>query len=244
MVSKPSFWRDQGIIAAVLTAIAIAVGFWLDKTKSSVGTGMMVASVAIVISLYIVISYIAYRAVHIYVLREVEQRVIPNLDALRLAIESLKATIGQQWLISREELLAIEKKASVDEIWIVSQSLEEETDPLFAKIVARNLKRGIKYKYIVSDQPSVRTRTEEMKSAFRSDGGLQFVFVSDELFALVAPQDIAIYGPVGKNADRCEGYMNVPIGTGGNEYFIRLAPKYVRELIGRLRARVDSAAIE
>jgi len=169
----------------------------------------------------------------------IQTNVVEELRRVHLAIEAMKSMVGQEWLISRAELLDIEKNTDVEEIWIISQSLAEETNKEFLDMVKSNLKRGICYRYIVADQPAIHARAEQIKSAHGNSKEMQFIFVSDEMFALVAAHDIAIYGPRGRGAEQRMGFMNLPTGDGGNEYFIRLGPRFVQEIVGRLLSKIE-----
>lgn len=156
----------------------------------------------------------------------------------QLAMEALKAMLGKEWLISRAALLDIEKKAKVEEIWIISRSLEEETNKEFLEIVRKNIKRGVRYRYITMDEPNARSRAEKIRAAHEFNERVTVHFVSDQLFALVAAHDIAIFGPIGLNAHESVAFMNLPLDQGGNDFFIRLGPRHTQEIVGQLLNRV------
>lgn len=258
-----SFWKDQAVIALVLTVATIVLGLLLDYVKDGIGVWPLLGAAGIMLLVLLVGSWSAHSLIARPAIRRLEaqqkqisevlhQAVVQRCDGaaerlaaaergierLRLSIDALKAMTGKEWLLSREELLAEERKANVSEIWIISRSLDEETDPSFIAVVKNNVKRGITYRYIVPDQPATRARAAQVRSAHGESTRVQVVFVSDDLFVLVAPQDIALFGPVGRNANGVIGYMNLPIGEGGNEFFLRLGNEHVRELVGRLMPRV------
>lgn len=258
-----SFWRDQAVVALVLTIATICLGLLLDYVKDDIGVWSLLGAAGVMLLVLVVGSWSAHSLIARPAIGrlELQQRQISDalhqavvqrcdelggclataergIEGLRLSVDALKAMTGRAWLLSREELLAEERKANVSEIWIISRSLDEETDPSFIAVVKNNLKRGITYRYIVPDQPATRARAQQVCSAHGDARRVQVVFVSDDLFVLVAPQDIALFGPIGRNADSVIGYMNLPIGEGGNEFFLRLGNEHVRELVGRLMPRV------
>ena len=217
--------------------------------KAAWGLKTIVLASVIILVLWFLLSFCAYKVLLQLVMTKVENDLVTISDSVaeglrnvRFSIESLKAMMGKKWLISRVQLLEIEQKATVGEIWIVSRNLEEETSGEFLNVVRSNVKRGIRYRYFAPTEPHTQSKIEKVRSAHAFNDLVSICAVADEFFSLVAAHDIVIFAPVGRNAHHCAAYMNLPLDEGGTEFYIRLGPNHTQEIVGRLLARVKQDA--
>ena len=201
----------------------------MNRVYEEFGFVPTVSGVLLVVGLVFAISFAAFRCLH--------SALADRLDALKDTMLSVKAAFGKEWLISREELLRIEQRTKAKEVWIISHGLQEETDKqTYLGVVRKNIKRGIKYTYVVPDNDVTRARAEQIRAAHRNSSKIVFRFIKEEFFDLVAAQDIAILGPVGEGSESMKAYMNLPVSRGGSEYFIVLSSDFAQRLVGRLMA--------
>lgn len=221
------FWRDAGVLALMIAGLSVLATIAVNLVYEKFGFWPTAGGVLLVVGLVFVISFAVFRCLH--------STISDRLDALENTVRSVKAAFGKDWLISREELLRLEEKTKAAEIWIISRGLQEETDEeTYLRVVRKNIKRGITYTYIVPDNEVTRAKAEQIKSAHENSGQIGFRFMTEEFFDLAAAQDIAILGPVGRDAANMRAYMNLPTGGEGSEYFIVLGKEFAERLVGRL----------
>lgn len=267
MSTRSAIWRDQGVLALVIVALGLIAGLILDSAKAQFGSGTLAIGLILVIIIFAGLVFCAFKllipviedhlekshAESILISQELQSKVSTQVSALQLetknslsgvahALQALKGLLKQDWLVSRAELMDIERAVDAEEIWIISQLLQEETSQdTFLPIVRENLKRGIKYLHVLPDGDSAHARAEQIKSVHNNSNQISFLFVSDQLFDLVCAQDIVIYAPVGRNANAMTAFMNLPT-LGGSEFFICLEAGYARDLVGRILARLRKSA--
>lgn len=221
------FWRDAGVLALVIAALSLVATIAINLVYEKFGFWSTAGGLLFVVALVFAVSYAVFKCLY--------ATISDRLDALDVTVRGVNAAFGKDWLISRAGLLKIEEKTKAGEVWVISRGLQEETDEeTYLRVVRKNIKRGIKYTYIAPDNDVTRAKAEQIKSAHENSTQIDFRFIKEEFFDLVAAQDIAIIGPIGKEADSMKAYMNLPIGPGGSEYFIVLGGEFAEKLVGRL----------
>lgn len=221
------FWRDAGVLALVISGLSLIVSVAMSRVYEKLGFWPTAGGALLVVGLVFAISYAAFRCLH--------SAISDRLDILEETIRNVRAAFGNDWLVSRDELMRLESNTKASEIWIVSQGLQEETnDQTYLRVVRKNIGRGIRYTYIVPDNDVTRTKAAQIRSAHENNARVVFRFIREEYFDLVAAQDIAILGPVGKGAASMRAYMNLPIESGGADNFVVLSNDYAQRLVGRL----------
>lgn len=221
------FWRDNGVMALIIMILTLVASLGIDRVYETLGFWTTIGALLFVVMLMAAVAIAVSKFLY-YMMDE-------RLQALEHAVQSIKAAFGQEWLISREELLCIEEKTKATEIWILSRGLQEETnEETYLRVVRKNIKRGITYTYFVCDNEMTRVKAEQIKSVHGNTPSICFRFMTEEFFDLAASQDIAIFGPRGANASNMKAYMNLPCGNSGSEYFIVLNKDFSERLVGRL----------
>jgi hypothetical protein len=236
-MKRNTFWKDTGILAIVVACLTILSSVLLNFAYEKFGFFSTILSVFLVIGLVFAVSFSAFKCLY--------SQLSDRIEDLEGAVHSARAAFGKEWLISREELMILEGKTKANEVWIISRSLHEETDKkTFLPIVKNNIKRGVKYTYVVPDSDLIRAKVAKIRSAHGVGESVYFRFISDELFDLVAVQDIAVFGPIGEKGEDMVAYMNLPIGEAGSDYFIALSREFAERLVGRLLRMAETQSTE
>jgi len=149
------------------------------------------------------------------------------------------------WLYSDAELAKAEEKAKGDEIWIVSPDLSNVTEkPVIINAVKSNIKRRVKYTYIVPDAEKVRGVQARLKHLFASHPNqLRLVWVPEAVFFLRSITHYAIFNVTGKGGLASEAYLELPIidptGKRIRGYWIKVSDNVAASLVGRFLEIVE-----
>jgi transcriptional regulator with XRE-family HTH domain len=164
-----------------------------------------------------------------------------EVDAFGDRLGDLVGEALPEFLWSREQRLLAEGGSR--EIWIMAPAIEHhgvEEDLL--SVAVSNLKRGARYRYLLSDQRETRIEAGRLLRRYdgAGDGQLpEVTFVSRDAFPLVF--EIALFDP--KAGDRIRGTL-LPPGVDP-EWEVALAGGQARELarhFARLWSRTASAS--
>jgi hypothetical protein len=235
-------FRDTGILGAVVTVFVLIVAVVIAKAQDFVHfNDLAFAAVFVTIPLIVssvIMVFFLKRQIQVWSLFSEDLK--GAISALDRRFDIVAVTAKAEWLVANEQLMRIERSVKCDTVWILTANLEEEIDDtLFAPIIIRNLKKGIKYRYFVPDDPILRGRAYGLKKAVGNHEGLSFDFIDDSLFRIISMQDVAIY-----ISDRnCKAYMNLPIKEGGTAYFIELGSAQTETLVGHLRAYLEKTDV-
>jgi hypothetical protein len=176
----------------------------------------------------------SFTALAIFVVHQIAR---PLRESFLVALERFQASsviANSDWLISSPSLRDMERATNASHVWIITRSLEEEVESeLFGEVVEFNLKRGIKYTYILPNEASLYARIEKMRDMYNYSN-LEFRIIESPLFDIISSQDMAIFGPDGRGSREMAGYMNLPIDTGGNDYFVVLGTRQSERIVGIL----------
>jgi len=161
-----------------------------------------------------------------------------TIGALDRRFDIVAVTAKADWLVANDHLMKIEKTVKCHTVYIITASLDEEIDDKqYAPIIKNNLKRGIKYHYLVPDDPVLQSRAAHLKTKLSNPDGLSFEFFKDPLFRIISLQDVAIYC-----ADTsAHAYMNLPIREGGTAYFLELGHAQTETLVAHLQKFLTAA---
>lgn len=101
-------------------------------------------------------------------------------------------------IILSSDLPIFEKKCQ-SEVWILAFDLHTEKREDVQELVRNNLKRGIKYKYFISDNYKVKLDAKELIRKFDEFIGdpkdYEFYFIQKDYFFFINGLDIVIYDP-------------------------------------------------
>jgi hypothetical protein len=227
-------FRDTGIQLAVITVVLMVVAAVVGKALDFFHFREFAIAGAFVLTVLLISG-----GVTIYFLRQQLREWTQFSEEIKGAMANLDkrfdivaVTAKADWLVPNERLMEIEKRVKCDTVWIITASLEEEISAtLFAPIIKNNLKKGIKYRYLVPDDPVLRGRANNLKAALGDHHDLSFEFINDPLFKVISMQDFAIY----LSERDSQAYMNLPIREGGTAYFLELGRNQTEMLVGHLR---------
>jgi hypothetical protein len=224
---KPKLdWVGTGLFALALTALITFLSVAFSAVSSLLKWHQLLVGTIVVAGSFTTVAVVAV----FQIVRPLRADIGTIVERF-LAAEAISTA---NWLITADRLKEIETTTIANHVWIITSSLEEEIEEeLFGGVVSGNLKRGVKYTYFVPDDPALRARISKMKDIYKSSG-LEFRVIAAPLFKLVASQDMAIFGPAGEGARQMGGYMNLPIQTGGNDYFMVLGPSQSERIVGIL----------
>lgn len=154
------------------------------------------------------------------------------VEALDKRFDIVAVTAKADWLVANERLMKIEKTVKCHTVFIITASLDEELDDKqYAPIIRNNLKRGVRYTYLVPDDAVLRVRANNLKAKLNNADGLAFEFIKHPLFRLISLQDVAIY----MTGEGARAYMNLPIREGGTAYFLELGHSQTETMVAHLQ---------
>lgn len=122
----------------------------------------------------------------------------------------------KDWYFSHERLALVERKlleSDIKEIWVVSNKLEyEKIDGKFREAIEANLKKGIKYKYLIPKIHAIATTAKSLKTGFGNESSnIEVIEIPYDTFDY--PSDIVIYNPLSTDdGENCSAmYMELKI---------------------------------
>jgi len=136
---------------------------------------------------------------------------------------------------SEQEQLAYE--AGARQVWVVTRELKSElrSNELRA-VVAKNLARGARYRYLVPDTPPVRRRADKLLEIVGDRGELEVRLLPPKLFAFAT--DAVLYDA--DDARRKLGLVVAP--TPRTEYDFVMGRAYLRRFVMSFRSTWRTAA--
>jgi len=163
--------------------------------------------------------------------RSLGDRIEHYRDRVASALRSSRLNIV--W--SEQEQLAYETDAR--QIWVVTRELKSElrSNELRA-VVAKNLERGARYRYLAPDTPAVRRRAERLRGMVGERGDLEVRLLSPRLFAFAT--DAVLYDA--DDPRRKLGLVVAP--TPRTEYDFVMGRAYLRRFATSFRRHWRSAA--
>ena len=109
------------------------------------------------------------------------------------------------------------------EIWLLTPDLSEDKEGgVYAQVVTNNLKKGIKYTYLVpKDDVSIETKITDIKANNSDNPNLSFIYL-DKNFFLSTHLDLAIYNPTAKlKGMKRRAFLGITI-EGKNENYVSI----------------------
>jgi hypothetical protein len=223
--------KNLGENSYVLIVLSVAIwilAFVLDKLYNLVRLDAILAGMGATLVAVTAIAVVGHRVLYGPVASK-----LANLEGTMAKMESM---IRADRIITRAMLRDIESTIDVQQIWIVTSSLEEDIDRRqFADVIQQNLTKNVTYTYFIPDTSEVRVRAERMQATFRNSSNLLFKFINDVLFGVAAGQDIVIFGPEGEDLRNMVGYMGLPAREGGFDYYIELSERQASRVVGAFR---------
>jgi hypothetical protein len=231
--SKVKSWIvNQAWLAIVVTFFTIVLGILLNEIQPKLGWSILVISLITIIAIFSIVVWLVVRFVF-SVTFDFAQGIQDTLDRY---IASEK--IG--WMLTTPKLCKFEKQSKAPEIWLISSDLSEDCiGGPFQRVVAANLKRGIRYRYFVPDKPEIRSRVKQLVEYNKNPQNLEFTYLSDDFFFLVPKFDFAIYNPLKEKGTERVAYMGIPVSGDPGRYHANIGDELIDVLVGKLLSLIS-----
>jgi hypothetical protein len=218
---------DQAWVAIAMAVITLMLGVLISELQNTIGWKSLLVAIGFVAIVFGFVTWMVFRYVY---------------DVSTGLAEELKHDINcyvdpnkLSWVFTNEQLISFEKAKKWPEIWLVSSDLAFETqDGIFHKVVSANLKKGVIYRYFVSNDLTTKARIEQIFSQHNNHPGLSVTPLEDDFFFLVPRFDFAIYNPKNVGRIRREAYMGIPISDEPVMYHAKISDDLIDVLMGKL----------
>jgi len=217
----------QSSVAILLTFFTILLGIILNEIQSKVGWGMLITSLVFILALFGIVIWL--------VVRYVFAVSIDIADEIKETLDKYSGIEKRSWLITGKELVRYESRCNFSEIWLISSDLSTDcVGGQFHKVVLKNLKKGIKYRYFVPNTPVLKVRMDQLFKYNNNHPNLKVTYIDDSFFFLVPNFDFAIYNPYKQGDSSRVAYMGLPIPGENNLYHVRFSDDLTDVLMGKL----------
>lgn len=218
----------------IVPIIAFLLNLLLSEVQGSVGLGNILLSFAFLIILAMEVFFVQKSIIKVLA----KEIIYPRLKiAINQPVQdaSTYEYLFQDSIITDRKLSDYEKKCDVSEIWLVSYDLTTEMDGgLYADVVPENLKRGIKYKYFVSNNKISVMRLEALKRKYTNNDNIKFYLLEDDFFFLVSQMDFTIYDPYKTSKSGRRGYIGLDLPDASDLYAARIGDDLVDAVAAKL----------
>jgi len=132
-------------------------------------------------------------------------------------------------------------KEFCDEIWLLTQDLEEDQEGgPYAQVVTDNLKKGIKYVYIVpKDDDSIKAKIDDIKINNNNNPNLKIFFLSKSLFFLSPKLDLSIYNPTKIRGAERRAFMGMPLEGKTERYQVAVSEDLIITIVGMIKSEIE-----
>lgn len=239
--NEPSTWKrlsENSFFALIISILTVLFGVVLSQVQSEVGWLSLVLGLLFVLGLYLATVWFIQR---------------PIIELLAEGLGRISQQVGHpttSFLYTSRQLLDYEQSVKCPDIWILTADLLTEVErDIFKSVVLPNIGRGVRYIYFVPNTELIHGRIAQMRALYPRLGttdDIQFKFLPDTFFFLVANLEIAIYNPLAnKNKEFAprSAYMGLPTATIAEEghYYASIAGDLVDTLVGHLDRLIASA---
>ncbi len=124
-------------------------------------------------------------------------------------------------IIKSADLPELERQCS-KEVWILAYDLHTENREDIKELVLENLKKGIKYKYFVSNTYNVCAEANDLITEFSVEisnrDDYEFYLIDDDYFFFIKGLDIVIYDPMELDSDCLSNNVGSLVKQGRKAY--------------------------
>jgi hypothetical protein len=133
-----------------------------------------------------------------------------------------------------------------EEIWLLTQDLEEDKEGgPYAQVVTDNLKKGIKYKYIVpKDDASIKTKSDDIITNNGNNPNLKFYPIDKNFFFLSPKLDLSIYNPIQVKGSERRAFMGIPLEKTGERYQVPVSDDLITTIVGTIKQQIEETQVE
>lgn len=147
---------------------------------------------------------------------------------------------GFDWLFDDAQVAEIATNAKGKDIWIVSPDLAHVTlTGIFKQPVQHNIKRGIRYTYIVPSTEAIAALVPVLRQVFAEfPDKLHLKQIPRDVFQAITVTHIAMYNPNMEDGSPPRVLLELPIARRG--YWVEVQYDAALALIGRFRQYAES----
>lgn len=201
MERKDWFLTESSLVSLGTGIIIVVLGYALGYAENYLSTsGILLSLSLVVLNTLILIGLLRLLAVPAL------GRISANCRLISESRVMNGITVKVEGMITIKELKVIESSA-LREVWIMCPSLLLDRGYL-KEVIAGNLKRGVKYRYILPDTKEVRARYQELlkdweKNKIDTPNQVEVLFIRhSEIFT-----DVGVYDPM---TERAKGIIWTP----------------------------------
>lgn len=219
--------QDQYFLIIFVSILTIILGFIIDFFEGYIQWSSLFFALGLIVLIFLSISY--YN--HIYF-----HKPIADLSyEINSKIDRFVSPDMIGWLYTAEQLANFESNTNVPLVWLISSDISEDTiGGIFQKVVYENLKRNIKYKYFVPDNPDIYSKVEQLKIFYQNSKNVSYVFLDVDFYILCPQFDITIYNPLKENCLPRDGFLGLPIESGNIHFHAKINDQFIDNIIGQL----------
>lgn len=159
---------------------------------------------------------------------------VRELEALARRVSAIMPA-GFDWLFEDAQVTEIAMNVKGKDIWIVSPDLSHVTlTGKFRQSVQHNVKRGIRYTYIVPSTEAILALVPDLRHVFaQSPSKLRLNQIPKDVFQAITVTHIAIYNPNMEDDSPLRVFLELPIARRG--YWVEVQHDAALALAGRFR---------
>lgn len=238
MEKEANGW-ETAIFTILLPVMSVGCSTGVNYLENKIG---LMPTIIILVIILIIIAISFYLGTRIYFSVKkgaVETRIDAEIKEIQAKIAEGKIING---ICKEEQLASMERTCLFEEIWLISPDLLTEINSgIYAGVVKKNLKKGIRYKYFVPDTEINRVRVKIFKRNCGHSKNLEVYFLADDFFFLVPSVNFAIYEPMKSITDGKKGYMGLPIQGATESFAILMNNDFVDAVVGKLAERLNES---
>lgn len=167
---------------------------------------------------------------------------------LNKIIENLRdivPTAKYDWMYNEADIAELESKIKCKDIWIASPDLSHDTGMPkidFIGVVKKNIRRKIKYTYVVPDTEIIQAVLPNLYHIFSSHNDqFRIIKLPLETFRMLMITHIIIMNPNMENNDIPQVYLELPIEKriSDRSYWIKVSDDAALGFVGRFRKLIE-----
>jgi hypothetical protein len=149
-------------------------------------------------------------------------------------ITAFRGQTNHSWLLSSAEINEMERMHKSNNIWIISPDLSLDTGSTdFLYTVVKNIKRGVRYTYFVSDTNLIKARLKEVNAVYESSiNAPRIITLKEAEFFAITRTHIAMYNPEAKKGIPPRVFVELPLQNRG--WWVEMSSNDGADYIGRI----------
>lgn len=146
-------------------------------------------------------------------------------------------------LKTNEEMAKIELEVDSKKIILLTPNLENDTDDTkYIGMLRHNIKRNIKYIYILPETESIKAKAEGLKEIFSGKMKLlDIIFVSEKIFFSLTHSHVVIYFP---KKGRRKIFMELPMTHNNTKWWVEMDGEYSSLFYNKLISNIPESEMK